>query len=298
MMHQPRFRLGLRTVKTALSVMLSLYLASLFGELSIFPALAAIGVMSRTFDEGLIECRNQAVGILLGGLFGCFAALALPEPPIWVIALGVMVIIFVCSSFHIGYSTSLSCAIFIVACMSDPDAVVQSVLIRLFHTAIGLGTGLLINYLILPYNNSRKIQELLRQILDSVPVCLNALYDPHAHPNLEPLDAKMDQLQYELSIYRHQRYRNKRLHQEEFSFFTGCAQAAELLHQDLLVLCRMNVIAPPDAENQTLLVCLGLSAPPYSPTISQEECIVTNYHLRRLLDHHTQLTRLLETRVP
>lgn len=296
MMHPPRFRLGLRTVKTALSVMLSLYLTSLFGELSIFPALAAIGVMSRTFDEGLIECRNQAVGILLGGLFGCFAALALPEPPIWAIALGVMVIIFVCSSFHVGYSTSLSCAIFIVACMSDPDAVVQSVLIRLFHTAIGLGTGLLINYLILPYNNSRKIRELLTQILEFVPTCLGTLYAPQSHPNPAPLDTKMDQLQYELSIYRHQRFRNKRIHREEFSFFTGCAQTAELLHQELLVLCRMNTVAPPDADNQTRLVCLGLSAPLSSHTVSQEESIVTNYHLRRLLDQHTQLTRLLETR--
>ena len=294
-MHQPRFRLGLRTIKTALSVMLSLYLASLFGSLSIFPALAAIGVMSRTFDEGLLECRNQAVGITIGGLFGCFAALTLPEPPIWAIALGVMVIIFICASFHVGYSTSLSCAIFIVACMSDPDEVVRSVLIRLFHTAIGLSTGLVINYLILPYNNSTKICQLLRQILDTVPASLSIIFEQQEHPDLADMDTLMAQLQYELSIYRHQRFRNKRLQQEEFNFFTGCTQTAQLLHQELIALCRMSIIAPPDEENQTRLLCFGLQSSGDIPAATQEEAIVTNYHLRRLMEYHTQLTRLLET---
>ena len=69
-MPRPKFRLGLRTVKTTIAVIISLFIASLFGELSIFPALAAISVMSRTFDEGLRECRNQAVGIFIGGVFG------------------------------------------------------------------------------------------------------------------------------------------------------------------------------------------------------------------------------------
>ena len=36
-MARPKFRLGLRTVKTALAVIISLFVASLFGELSIFP---------------------------------------------------------------------------------------------------------------------------------------------------------------------------------------------------------------------------------------------------------------------
>lgn len=295
-MHPPRFRLGLRTIKTALSVMLSLYLASLFGSLSIFPALAAIGVMSRTFDEGLIECRNQAVGIVIGGLFGCFTALALPEPPIWVISLGVMIIIFICSSFHVGYSTSLSCAIFIVACMSNPDEVVRSVLIRLFHTAIGLGTGLLVNYLILPYNNSGQIRRILSDLLNAVSPALQEIYVRQSRPDISVIDMLVDRLHYELSIYRHQRFRHKALHQEEFLYFTGCVQTAERLQQELLVLCRMTAIAPPDADNQVRLLCLDVTVPPDYPAAEPEETVVTNYHLRRLLEYHIQLTRLLETR--
>ena len=63
-----RFRIGLRTLKTALAVTVSLLIASLLGDLSIFPALSAFAVMARTFEEGLQECRNQAVGIAIGGI--------------------------------------------------------------------------------------------------------------------------------------------------------------------------------------------------------------------------------------
>lgn len=292
-MHHPQFRLGLRTVKTALSVMLSLYLASVFGELSIFPALASIGVMSRTFDEGLRECRNQAVGIAIGGAFGCLAALALPEPPIWVIALGVMVIIVLCASFHVGYSSSLSCAIFIVACMSEPSEVVHSVLIRLFHTAIGLGTGLLINYLILPYDNSRKIYGLLEAFLRQIPAELDALFSRQSGLSASRADA-LQQLDYELSIFRHQRFRRKGQHRMTYMHMTGCAQTAELLHQELTVLRHMSRLGPPNGDNLVKLQCMGLTPAQWDFSATEEETTVTNYHLRRLLEHYTQLKRLLE----
>lgn len=292
-MHHPQFRLGLRTIKTALSVMLSLYLASLLGELSIFPALAAIGVMSQTFDEGLRECRNQAVGIAIGGAFGCFAALALPEPPIWVIALGVMAIIVLCASFHVGYSSSLSCAIFIVACMSEPSEVVHSVLIRLYHTAIGLGTGLLINYLILPYDNSRKIYSLLEELLSRIPAGLDALFSRQGNSEVQTADL-LQQLDYELSIFRHQRFRRKSRHRMRYTHMTGCAQTAELLHQELTVLRHMSHLGSPNEDNLVKLQCMGLVPAQWSFSATEEETAVTNYHLRRLLEHHTQLKRLLE----
>ena len=163
-MPRPKFRIGLRTVKTTLAVILSLFVASLFGELSIFPALASISVMSRTFDEGLKECRNQAVGIFLGGVFGCVTATAFPNPPIWGIGLGILLIMVACASFNVVFSCSLSCAIFIVACMTEEHLVIPNTMIRLFHTAIGLIIGLLINYLIVPYNNSKKIYDLMEEL--------------------------------------------------------------------------------------------------------------------------------------
>lgn len=296
---RPRFRLGLRTVKTALSVMISLFIASWFGELSIFPALASVSVMARSFDDGLRECRNQAVGIFVGGLFGCVTAYVIPYPPIWVMGLGVMIIIFVCSSFHVGFSCSLSCAIFIVACMSDPSQVTNSVLTRLFHTAIGLITGLTINYLIVPYNNSRKIYELLQNLADSLPEYLDQRLFQDRYPDLSPMDELLDRLTYELSIYRHQRFVKKRLHHDEYTYMSGCMQLAQRMHQELTVLCTIDRIGRLDINHIHQLQDLGLQLPeeglPVRDSTSEDD-IVTNYHLNKLLEARNFLTSLLLTR--
>ena len=294
---RPRFRIGLRTIKTALSVMLSLYLASFFGELSIFPALASVSVMSRTFDDGLRECRNQAVGIVIGGVFGCGTVFLLPDPPIWVMGLGVMVIIFICASFHMGFSCSLSSAIFIVACMTDPDQVASSVLTRLFHTAIGLGTGLAINYLIVPYNNSKKIYELLEDLTEQIPDCLDQCIWKGLRPDLTPMDELIARLDYEMSIYRHQRFFRKRLHRDEFVYMNGCLQLGKRIHQELWTLCAMDRTGMPDADNFLQLRRLGLEAPETGLPVrnnTPEDDAVTNYHLRKLLEARLFLLQLLK----
>ena len=298
-MQRPRFRIGLRTAKTALSVMISLFITSLFGELTIFPALASIAVMSRTFDEGLRECRNQAVGICIGGIFGCVTVFLVPNPPIWLMALGVMVIIILCASFHIGFSCSLSCAIFIVACMTDQSLVIANTLTRLFHTAIGLIVGLTINYLIVPYNNIQKIYELFQQLIDLLPNYLEQCVLRGLYPDLTSMDTLLERLHYEITIYRHQRFLRKRIHRDESIYMNGCLQLAERIQQEMKALCNMDCIGQPDTDNFLQLRCLGLNAPetdlPPRPTTQQDDT-VTNYHLQKLLEARGFLIRLLQDR--
>lgn len=260
-MPRPKFRLGLRTVKTALAVIISLFITSLFGELSIFPALASISVMSRTFDEGLRECRNQAVGIFIGGVFGCVTATVFPNPPIWGIGLGILMIMVACSSFNVVFSCSLSCAIFIVACMTEEHLVITNTLIRLFHTAIGLTTGLLINYLIVPYNNSKKIYDLMTELLEELPAYLDQSILHQLYPDLTPIDTTIERLHYEMTIYRHQRFLKQKLHRDEYTYMSGCVQLAERIHQELTLLCRMDRTGTPDEDNLFQLRCLNLEIP-------------------------------------
>lgn len=298
-MPHPKFRLGLRTIKTALAVIISLFISSLFGDLSIFPALAAIAVMSRTFDEGLQECRNQAVGILIGGLFGCFTAMVFPDPPIWGIGLGILLIMVACSSFHLVFSSSLSCAIFIIACMTERDLVIPNTLLRLFHTSIGLIVGLLINYLIVPYNNSRRIYQLMEELLNELPTYLDQCVLHQLYPDLSPLNLKLEQLHYEMTIYRHQRFLRRRQHQAEYTYMSGCVQLTDRIHQELTLLCSMDRTGIPDENNLFQLRCLDLEPPEagipdYGCT--EEDHIVTNYHLSKLLEARGFLRQLLDER--
>ena len=298
-MPRPKFRLGLRTVKTTIAVIISLFIASLFGELSIFPALAAISVMSRTFDEGLRECRNQAVGIFIGGVFGCVTATAFPHPPIWGIGLGILLIMVACSSFNVVFSCSLSCAIFIVACMTDENVVIMNTLIRLFHTSIGLIVGLLINYLVVPYNNSDQIYDLMESLAEDLPAYLEQSIIHQLYPDLTPIDTVIERLHYEMTIYRHQRFLKQKLHRDEYTYMSGCVQLAERIHQELTLLCRMDQTGIPDEENLFHLRCLDLEIPENGLSFvhcSENDSIVTNYHLKKLLEARAFLMQMLEDR--
>lgn len=298
-MPHPRFRLGLRTVKTALAVIISLFISSQFGDISIFSALAAISVMSRTFDEGLQECRNQTVGIFIGGLFGCITALLFPDPPIWGIGLGTLLIIFACSSFHVVFSCSLSCAIFIAACVTERELVIPNTLLRLVHTAIGLVVGLLINYLIVPYNNSRQIYRLMEELLSELPACLDQCVLQQLYPDLRPLDLKLERLHYEMTIYRHQRFLRRRQHREEYIYMCGCVQLAERIHQELTLLCSMDQTGVPEQDTLLRLQELGLELPEgglQAHGCTGEDSIVTSYHLKKLLDARGFLQQLLAER--
>jgi len=294
-MPRPRFRLGLRTIKTTLAVIISLFIASMFGELSIFPALASIAVMSRTFDEGLQECRNQAVGIFVGGVFGCVTATAFPNPPIWGIGLGILLIMIACSSFHVVFSCSLSCAIFIVACMTEESLVIPNTLIRLFHTAIGLAVGLLVNYLIVPYNNSKKIYELMQELLEELPAYLDQVIFQQLYPDLTAMDTRIERLHYEMTIYHHQRFLRKKRHRDEYTYMCGCVQLAERIHQELTLLCKMDQTGIPDDDILFQLRCLNLELPNNfdSGNCTETETTVTNYHLHKLLEARSFLQQML-----
>ena len=298
-MPRPKFRLGLRTLKTTIAVIISMFITSLFGTLSIFPALAAISVMSRTFDEGLRECQNQAVGIFIGGLFGCVTATAFPNPPIWGIGLGILLIMVACASFNVVFSCSLSCAIFIVACMTEEHLVIYNTMIRLFHTAIGLITGLLVNYLIVPYNNSTKIYALFEELLHDLPVYLDQCIFHNLYPDLSPMDTIIERLHYEMTIYRHQRFIRQKLHKDEYTYMFGCLQLAERLHQELTLLCRMDRTGIPNEDHMFQLRCLNLTIPEHwseNCGFSDEETIVTNYHLEKLLEARAFLQEMLDNR--
>ena len=292
-----RFRIGLRTLKTALAVTVSLLIASLLGDLSIFPALSAFAVMARTFEEGLQECRNQAVGIAIGGFLGCMTVLIHPHPPIWVISLGVMAIIVLCTSLRVTYSCGLSVAIFVVSCMTAQDQVIASTLTRLIHTAIGLLVGLAVNYLIVPYDNSKKIYELFQAQIDLLPKLLNQSLIQGIYPDLKPVDELMDRLQYEMTIYHHQRFRHKNRQRDEHTYMSGCLQLAERIRQELHCLRGMDTVGVPNEEHICQLRCIGLTVPEYGLIFrhsTEEENTVANYHLEKLLEARKFLVKMLE----
>lgn len=287
-------RVGLRTLKTAISVGISLYIVSLFGSISIFPALAAIAVMRPTFEDAVNECRSQGVGILIGGVLGCVAVKLWPNCPIWLMGLGVIVILTFCAAYRLEYAGALSCCIFLAACIGASDTVIWDTVRRLLHTATGLAVGLGVNTLILPYDNRARILELLRQACNEVPAELCECILNHHYPDLSECETLIERLHYELRIYSHQLLDGRNDRTAEIAFLSGCVQLAERMVQELYAISCMDSLGAPSGENCARLAALGMPVSCNIRGAHEEDVVVTNYHLGKLLDSRDYLIMMLD----
>jgi len=86
---------------------------------------------------------------------------------------------------------------------------------------------------------------------------------------------------------------------DEYTYMSGCVQLAERIHQELTLLCRMDQTGIPDEENLFHLRCLDLEIPENGLSFvhcSENDSIVTNYHLKKLLEARAFLMQMLEDR--
>ena len=70
-----KFRIGLRTIKTALAVTISMIVVDFFGATTsklIFATLGALAAVQPTFNESLDSCLTQIAGVLFGAFMGIF----------------------------------------------------------------------------------------------------------------------------------------------------------------------------------------------------------------------------------
>ena len=117
------------------------------------------------------------------------------------------------------------------------------------------------------------------------------------YPDLAPMNTILERLEYELTIYRHQRFIQKKALRDAYSYMTGCAQLAGRIVQELTALCSMERMGKPDTDQFLRLRCIGLEIPDQGIPLhhnTEEDNIVTNYHLKQLLDSREFLLRLLQ----
>ena len=112
-----RFSIGLRTLKTAAAVVISMVLVDAYGTTSsklIFAMLGAMAAMEPTFKESLESCMTQAAGMFFGAVIGVLL-LRLPVQPLAAAGIGIVIValgivgLFVSDLHHPGHSAHHLC---------------------------------------------------------------------------------------------------------------------------------------------------------------------------------------------
>ncbi len=294
-----RFHFGPRMVKTAIAVSLSIIFARLFDPepLSVFyAAFGALIAMDTTVSNSLRQGLTQLVAVLAGTVFGYVSVLLFPEgTPALMVGTGVLLLIFLCHSFNLSFTASLSCIIFLSACLTPTDNILHDSFLRLRDTSVGVGIALLINVVIWPYNNKKRILSMLRRLRERMPSDLEEIVIFERFPDLSGSVALLRRLDRELELYHSQRFLHRKNNDE--ALLKGCCQLAQRMVEELEAICGMDELGDLASENAQRIRTLGLSLPEEGlppRKCTRRDTIVMNYHLDKLLAAYDYLGQLMD----
>jgi hypothetical protein len=157
-----RFKIGLRNIKTALSVGLCLLVFQTIGiSDGIQAAITAIICMKSSLQNSIQTGVERTVGTVIGAILGILTLILMLETGIqWATILAivnVVLIIYLCNIFKVQNSTIISLVVFLMILIGEKD---QPPLIygsmRLVETIFGIGIAYLINRFIDPHRILRK----------------------------------------------------------------------------------------------------------------------------------------------
>ena len=288
--------LGPRTVKTSLSVALSVLLVRLLSaenDAMFYAALGGLVAMDTTFRRSLQQGITQFFGVVLGTAVGYFTHTFLPTIPFWSVGLGVLLLILLCNKLKISYSITLSCIVFLSACSYGSDNLLHDAFVRIVYTALGLAVALLINICIRPYNNKNRIIRLLNDFRGKFPKLLESVVIHERFPDTQAMIDLLRQIDNEIALYQSQRFFHRK--QDDEALLCGCRQLSERMLAELEVICGMDTLGDIASDNAEKLEALGLrteSLPPRKCT--RRDTIVMNYHLEKLLLAYEYLESFLQ----
>lgn len=165
-------KIGMRSIKTAISATLCAILYVLIGRNATFACIGAVfGMESDTSDKPWRTGGNRLIGTIIGGFLGMGLFYINQQLPgkLWEILLlmaGIILLIYISQLFGCAGAIQGGAVVFYIVMLNTPsDQYISYALNRMLDTAVGVGMSVLINVLQFQKNkeDNRKIEEKLSQ---------------------------------------------------------------------------------------------------------------------------------------
>ena len=288
-----KIHIGRRTLKTAVAVIISIVLVSIYGVSAskmTFAMLGAMNAMENTFKRSVENCLTQIVGMICGALAGLLL-LQLPIHWLVCIGIGIVFIITVYNIFHIPFSPGLPCLIVLTVCTTSDLQPFAYAMERLWDTAIGLGVGMLINVLVLPYDNSIKIRNTIECLKGEVLAFLEDMFDgDNQYPDTKKLSATVTEMAGQLGILSEQWFPLRRKQNaRRLAILRECEGKSRQLLSHMEVLSRMTTVGYLNAENRKRLKACGTKIGQLQSQEERPADVITNYHVEQILTIRQEL---------
>lgn len=291
---------GMRTIKTALAVILALSVVEQYGASPskvVFATIGAISAVAPTFTASLLACLTQICGVTIGVLLALLMMI-LNVPDMVAVGIGIILILASYQYFHLKLVPVLPCLVLVNICLNPEVEAFAYSTGRIWDTAIGLAIGLLVNTLIFPYDNSRTIRQTMIGLDQDLILFLEDMFDGDTQlPETEVLEGKIDALESQLVLFSQQRLLRRKRQKRVLQQLRSCEDTAQELLVELETLRNMEHLGCLNEENREALRALGAQVKQVCQVSPHTvEDTVVNYHVARVLKLRQELKENLTER--
>lgn len=185
---------GMRTLKTGLAVVLTLYLGQTFLVSNVFYAvIGTIFAMQNTVKNSFVAGKNRLLGTVLGAVVGYLFVLGQIHHPLY-IGLAVIVTIICCNALKISTSIIIAATVCvsILIGIQDHDPLMYSIL-RTTDTSIGIIVGIFVNYFVAQPNYLSRLTAEIEKV-ESITTDLVKNILIHQDLNMSTLKSELNKL--------------------------------------------------------------------------------------------------------
>ena len=288
----------MRTVKSAVAVMVAITLVYFYGVTTsriIFAMLGAMEAMQPTVKASLRSCLTQMTGVIFGAIFGLLLK-ATGLHPLISTGIGIILVITVYNALRFQFSPTLPCLIVVTIC-TNPDVIpLVYASGRIWDTLIGSAVGIAINALVFPYDNRKQIRFTLESLDRELIHFLEELFDgDEVLPDAKLMAKTVNTMAAQMTVFSDQNLliKSKRRKEDSHAFHICEKKARELLAR-MEILSQMGTPGRLTEENkQALADCGALIRDTRVLTDPTERDIVVNYHIKQILRLRAELTEAL-----
>jgi len=283
--HSP---VGLRTIKTAVAVSASILLVEMYGtsvDELLFGVMGAFAAMEPTFKASVRSSIAQITSVIIGVLLS-LAMRALDIPGVVAAAFGIILIMAMYQLMHRKSSPVLPCLILVTICTKPELSAVGYGVERIWNTALGLGVGMVINMLVFPYDNSKKIQQAMASLDEDLIHFLKDMFDGDEHlPETKEMEKKIESLEKQLAMFADQRLLRRGRQKRTLARLQICEDTARSLLLEVEVLRSIERPGRLNQQNRDALRSLGadISEGTACNRFAVEDLVV-NFHVTRALE--------------
>ncbi|HMM70071.1 MAG TPA: aromatic acid exporter family protein [Gudongella oleilytica] len=282
-MGSSKVKIGMRTIKTGLAVMLGVTVAGLVGLRSpLFVAIGAISTMQTSVSESFVMGKNRILGTIMGAVVAVVIAEILPYSNIF-LGLGIILLIQILNILGWKKSISLSAIVFSAVYLNREMGMIEYATNRVLDTFIGIVMGVLVNYLVAAPDSEKKFYAKVDAFVEVAKEYTYSLIVGKKKVDLDDLRGMLLDIEKLQELVRGD---SNILYDDEGQKLDTAKtlHVLEEIFNDLSSITAMDYMAIVSSKNLILAGQVFQITPIwYEKSIISEEDIIFNYHLQRLL---------------